>query len=220
MIKLIRKIKNHTFLRKANYWQDQKYLESSEFKYIIWLYEVYKKIDKVPGHIVELGVAYGRNTIIFSHFMKMYNQDDVRKYVGFDTFDGYTADSFKFDSHLSVKAWKGISVKDVENRIKKAGDFKNYSLIKGDLNLTLAKYVKENPNFRVALLYIDCNAYQPALNGMQLLKDFMSPGGIICIDEKMQGGETRALIQFCKENNLRFMRDSGPFSIPAYTKID
>ena len=45
----------------------------------------------------------------------------------------------------------------------------------------------------------------------------MSPGGVICIDEKKQGGETKALIEFCKKHDLRFMKDSTPFSIPAYT---
>lgn len=220
MIKSILRLIRHFLLRKPHYWEDQKYLEKSEFKYILWLYEVYKMIDNVPGHIVELGVAYGRNTIIFSHLMQMHGHDDVRKYIGFDTFDGYTEDSLQIDKHLSASSWKGISIGDVKHRINIAGNFKNYTLIKGDLNSTLAEYLKSNPNFRAALLYVDCNAFQPAFNGMQLLKDFMSPGGVICIDEKMQGGETRALIQFCKENNLKFMRDSGPFSIPAYTIVE
>ena len=204
---------------KPQYWDDQKYLEKTEFKYILWLYEVYKMIDTVPGHIVELGVAYGRNTIIFSHLMQMHNQDDVRNYVGFDTFDGYTDESLENNTHLSANAWKGISIKDVKERIKKSGSFTNNTLIKGDLNETLADYLKQNPNFRAALLYIDCNAYEPALNGMEMLKEFMSPGAIICIDEKQQGGENRALIQFCKDNNLKFMRNANTFSIPAYTVI-
>lgn len=202
-----------------SYWDDQKYLEKTEFKYILWLYEVYKMIDTVPGHIVELGVAYGRNTIIFSHLMQMHNQDDVRKYVGFDTFDGYTDESLASNAHLSPKSWKGISVEDVKERIKKSGNFRNNTLIKGDLNITLAEYLKKNPNFRAALLYIDCNAYEPAINGMEMLKEFMSPGGIICIDEKQQGGETKALIKFCKDNDLKFMRNANNFSIPAYTIV-
>lgn len=203
-----------------SYWDDQKYLEKSEFKYVLWLYEIYKRIHEVPGHIVELGVAYGRNTIIFSHLMQMHNEQDIRKYIGFDTFDGYTDQTLATDKQLSSAAWKNISIEKIRQRISVAGDFKNYEFIKGDLNETLAEYLKQHPDFRAALLYVDCNAYQPALNGMNLMKEFMSPGGIICIDEKRQGGETKALIQFCKENNLRFMKDPSPFSIPAYTRID
>lgn len=207
-------------IKTQSYWADQKYLEKSEFKYVLWLYEIYKRIHEVPGHIVELGVAYGRNTIIFSHLMQMHNEQDIRKYIGFDTFDGYTDETLLTDKHLSKVAWKNISLEKVKERINLAGNFSNYELIQGDLNKTLAEYLDKHPDFRAALLYVDCNAYQPALNGMNLLKDFMSPGGIICIDEKRQGGETKALIQFCKENDLRFMKDPGPFSIPAYTKIE
>ena len=53
-----------------------------------------------------------------------------------------------------------------------------------------------------------------------MLKDFMSPGGVICIDEKRQGGETKALIKFCEDNNLKYIKDATPFSIPAYTVIE
>ena len=217
--RILRKFLERYHSSLPSYWEDQKYLEKTEFKYILWLYEVYKMIDTVPGHIVELGVAYGRNTIIFSHLMQMNNQDDVRKYVGFDTFDGFTDESLATNAHLSPKSWKGISVEDVKERIKKSGNFTNNTLIKGDLNITLAEYLKNNPNFRAALLYIDCNAYEPAINGMEMLKEFMSPGGIICIDEKQQGGETKALIKFCKDNDLKFMRNTNNFSIPAYTVV-
>lgn len=208
------------FTQPQSYWDDQKYLEKTEFKYVLWLYEIYKRIHEVPGHIVELGVAYGRNAIIFSHLMQMHNEQDIRKYIGFDTFDGYTDQTLSTDKHLSSAAWKNISIEKIKERISLAGNFSNYELIKGDLNQTLAEYLNQHPDFRAALLYVDCNAYQPALNGMNLLKDFMTPGGIICIDEKRQGGETKALIQFCKENNLRFMKDPTPFSIPAYTRIE
>lgn len=202
-----------------DYWSEQKYLEKSEFKYVLWIDRVFQKIATVPGHIVELGVAYGRNTILFSHLIHMHNQEDVRNYYGFDTFDGYTENDLKTDKRLSQGAWKSISMEKVEERIQKAGNFKNYKLIKGDLLVTLPKFLEQNLNFRAALLYVDCNAYKPALEGMEIMKDFMSPGGIICIDEKKQGGETKALIEFCKKHNLDFVRDNSPFSMPAYTKI-
>ncbi len=185
----------------------------------MWLYEVYKKINTVPGHIVELGVAYGRNTVLFSHLMRMHNEEDIRHYYGFDTFDGYNSDTLKNDSHLSPNAWKDISIEKVHKRIKKSGNFHNYTFIQGDIIKTLPEFLDANPNFRAALVYVDCNAYLPAIKSMELLKDYISPGGIICIDEKRQGGETRALVEFCKENNLQFMKDNSPFSIPAYTII-
>lgn len=220
MKNILNKIKKIIRGGKVDRWEDQRYLEKTEFKYILWIYEIYKKIANVPGHIVEFGVAYGRNTILFSHLIKMHNEQDIRRYYGFDTFDGYTKSSLLEDTHLSVNSWKNISLNKVKERIKISGNFENYELIKGDILKTLPVFLKNNPNFKAALVYVDCNAYTPSLEGMRLIKDYITPGGIICIDEKKQGGETKALIQFCKENNLKFIKDDSPFSIPAYTKID
>jgi len=47
----------------------------------------------------------------------------------------------------------------------------------------------------------------------------MAPGGVICKDEKMQGGETKALTEFCRKYGLEYRKDAGPFSIPAYTRL-
>lgn len=200
-----------------DYWGDQRYLEKSEFLYILRVNKVFEKITQVPGHIVELGVAYGRNAVLFSHLMRIYSQEDIRKYIGFDTFDGYSDESLESESQLSGDSWRDISIKDVKKRIKASGRFTNYELVSGDITKTLPEYLDNNSNLRVALLYVDCNSYIPALAGMRAIKEFMSPGGIICIDEKRQGGETKALIEFCQENNLKFMRDNTPYSMPAYT---
>ncbi|MAY83256.1 MAG: hypothetical protein CMP59_03905 [Flavobacteriales bacterium] len=211
------KIENLTFHK---YWNKQQYLEKSEFKYILSLYDVYKKIANVPGHIVELGVAYGRNTIIFSHLINMSNENDVRKYFGFDTFDGFTEESLKSSKQLSKHSWKGISISEVEKRIKSTIKNKPYRLIKGDINKSIPSFLEENPNFRAAMVYVDCNAYEPAIRALENLRPHLSPGAIICIDEKKQGGETKALIEFCEKHNLRFQKDDHAFSIPAYTQVN
>ena len=59
---------------------------------------------------------------------------------------------------------------------------------------------------RYALLYIDCNAYEPALRSMQHFWEFLMPGGLIAIDEKLQGDESSALIDFASEKDLRVER--------------
>lgn len=201
------------------YWSKQQYLERSEFKYVLWLYEIYRQIRPVPGNIVEVGVAYGRNTILFSHLMQMHGETSFRSYYGFDTFDGYNDASLAEEPHLSEKAWKAVSVHDVHRRIRLAGEFDNYHLIEGDVLETLSKFLEKDPKFRAALLYIDCNAYAPAIGAMQMLKEFMSPGGVVCIDEKIPGAETRALSDFCAQNGLDLVTDDSPFSMPAYTRF-
>jgi hypothetical protein len=203
-----------------SYWKDQSYLESNEYKYILWIDRLYQKVVNVPGHIVEVGVAYGRNTILFGHQITMRGETSTRYYYGFDTFDGYTVQDLKTNSHLSAKSWKNISLSDINDRIRKSGVNSKYHFIKGDSKIEVSKFIKSKPEFKCALLYVDCNAYEPSYQAMCDLLPHMSPNGIIAIDEKQQGGETKALSEFTQKHRLPFIKDEGPFSVPAYTKIN
>jgi len=216
---------HHTDLRKELRKEDQ-YLDRGEFRYILWVDRIYSKIATVPGHVVEVGVARGRNSIIFGNLIMLNGDDEVRRYYGFDTFEGYEEEDLKSSPHLSSEQWKGTTAEFVRNRLERAGLSRICRIIKGDVKETAPKFLQESSgashqlgHFRSALLYIDCNAYLPSLTAMEDFRNYMSPGGIICIDEKKQGGETRALIEFCKRHNLEFMKDSSPFSVPAYTVI-
>lgn len=202
------------------------YLERDEFKYILWLDRTYSLIKETPGHIVEIGVARGRNSIIFGHLINMNGDSSTRRYYGFDTFSGYTEEDLKSNKHLSKVSFLNTSLEFVSERLKKTNLSSVCSLIKGDIRDTLPTFLNktrterfQKGNCQAAMLYIDCNAYEPAFHAMELLKPFMSPGGIICIDEKMQGGETKALTEFCRKYNLKYRKDDSPFSIPAYTRI-
>lgn len=62
---------------------------------------------------------------------------------------------------------------------------------------------------KFALLYIDCNAYTPAIKAMETFYYHLSPGAVICIDEKVQGAETRALVEFAEKRGLRVFRNSN-----------
>lgn len=199
--------------------QSDSYLDKTEFRYILWIDRIYQKIHRVPGHVVELGVAHGRNAIIFSHLITMNGDDDVRKYFGFDTFSGYTDDDISVDPHLKKENWSDNSMEAVQQRLSRLNFSRITQLIEGDVVESVPKFLQANPNFRAALLYVDCNAYRASIAGMRAFINNMSPGGIICIDEKQQGGETRALIDFCRENDLEFQKDASPFSVPAYTLI-
>ncbi len=203
-----------------------RYLDQMEFRYILWLDRIYSQIQNVPGHIVEIGVARGRNSILFGHLMRMNGDDQVRNYYGFDTFDGYSDDDLRRSPHLSESEWRGTSLEFVQERLAETKLNDICHVFKGDIKEIADKFVNSkqarfNPGkLRIALLYIDCNAYLPAKFSMDFFKPYMSPNGVICIDEKLQGGETEALVDFCNENSFEFKKDRGPFAMPAYTQVN
>lgn len=211
--------------RKAAARDYDKYLDQNEFKYILWLDRVFQKIQNVPGHIVEVGVARGRNAVLFGHFIKMHNEQSTRHYYGFDTFDGYTESDMRRSPHLSSDSWKETTLEFVQERVASQGLADVCHVFKGDIKAVANEFVATgqllfNPNkLRIALLYIDCNAYLPAKYSMDFFRPYMMEDGIVCIDEKLQGGETEALVEFCDEHGFTVRKDSGPFAIPAYTRV-
>ncbi|MDA8554979.1 class I SAM-dependent methyltransferase [Luminiphilus sp.] len=165
----------------------------------------------MPGHIMEIGVASGRNAVLFGNLIKLFDDGARRQYLGFDTFDGYVERDMKLDSGLKTDAWtdRACSYASVSARIMSAGLEDVVDLFEGDATETVRHVLKElrgkkfkPDSCRVALLYIDCNAYEPAIATMRAAKKYMSPGAIIAIDEKLMGGEMRALQDFAAEQGL------------------
>jgi len=106
MINLIKKflkkiLKKEIVINLNNVEQNQTYLYDDEFTYILHLYELYKMTQKIPGHIVEVGVAGGRNAIIFGQLIKHYGELNTKKYHGIDTFEGYSEVDLSKESYFS-----------------------------------------------------------------------------------------------------------------------
>jgi hypothetical protein len=202
------------------------FINKRTLREVLWLNEIYNRIDEVPGHIVELGVGPGTNTIIFGNLIKLYSDEDLRAYYGFDTFGGYEPEDLDSSPHLPEEAWQDLDVSEIRQTLNTHDVDDVTTLVKGDLKETLPEWIdnayteKKSPgNLHVALLYIDCNSYLPAKTGMEELFEYLSPGAIVCVDELRQGGETRALREFCEEHNLTFKKGNSPIAWAPYTRI-
>jgi hypothetical protein len=203
------------------------FLSEKELREVLWLHKAYKMIDDVPGHIIELGVGPGTNAIRFGNLINLYGDKDIRMYYGFDTFEGYTKSDLESSPYLDSEVWTDLDPFEIRCRLEDYGVGKNTELIEGDLVERLPEWIEEgNPrcrspgNLHVALLYVDCNSYRAALAGMEELYEYMSPGSIICTDQLTQGGEIRALREFCQNNDLEFNKGSSPIAWAPYTVVD
>ena len=207
--------------------QPVKEVSDDDLEYLCWICSLYRQISDVPGHIAEVGVASGRNTVLFGKLIKMFGDASVRQYIGFDTFDGYVAEDMTRDVHLRTgnDRWKAFTKESVIMRCEANDVGDNVELFEGDASIIIPQILASHTGkkfqaskARFALVYIDCNAFTPAINAMKYFLPYMMPGGIFAIDEKIQGGETEAIIQFSGENNL-MIEKPGAMQVPIMARL-
>lgn len=220
MNRLIRKIAK--WILRVN---QTKVIKDYDLEYLLWISSIYLKIKYLPGNIAEVGVADGRNTVLFGRLIKLHNDQSVRQYIGFDTFDGYTKKDLDRDKHLNKSGWKTNSKEAVLNRCKDNDIEEIVELFEGDATVTVPKILKDHKGkkfqkgkAKFALVYIDCNAYFPAINSMESFLPHMVPGGLIIIDEKLQGSESEAILDFAKRYSFKVER-FGSNEVPMAIQI-
>jgi len=200
-------------------------IKDSDLEYLLWLSNLYLLIKNVPGHIAEIGVASGRNAILFGKLISLHGDSTIRRYYGFDTFSGYTERDLATDTHLSSCAFTDVHIADVIRRIEFNDLTSLCHLVQGDVLDTVPHFLNEYSDERLnrglskfSLLYIDCNAYQPAIKSMESFLPHLMPGSIIAVDEKRQGSETKALIDFASSNGFE-VRYPGALNVPILLQI-
>lgn len=220
MFNLIKKI-----IKKILNIQPQKIIEDNELEYLLWICNLYLKIKNLPGHIAEVGVADGRNTILFGLLIKLHSDTSIRQYLGFDTFDGFDEKSLARDLHLDENRWKNNSKEKVLRRCQQNGIEDLIEIFEGKASETVPMVLKNHKGkkfqrgkAKFALVYIDCNAYLPSIESMENFLPNIVPGGYIVIDEKLQGGETEAIFDFAKKHSLKVER-LGANEVPMAIKI-
>lgn len=189
------------------------------------------QINSVEGDIVELGVYTGNNSIQFML------QCPERKYWGFDTFSGYTKEDIESSPNnegLIANQEQGRWTSDENEVIDRIENFRGlikeilpedkkmeeFNIVKGDLKSQLPEKISQGHINKIAILYVDCNAYLPAIKGIEAAYPIISKGGIICIDEHQKGGETKAIKEAAQKYGLEILKtgfeyENSPLSNPS-----
>ena len=155
----------------------------------------------------------------------MHNDQSTRQYIGFDTFDGFNKRDLDRDNHLSKDKWRNNNKLDVIKRCEDNNVEHLVELFEGDATETVPKILKNHKGKKFqpgkgkfALVYIDCNAYFPAIKSLENFLPYVVPGGLFVIDEKLQGGETEAILEFAKKNSLEIVKLSSN-GVPITIKL-
>lgn len=191
---------------------DPKYLSR-----ILFFNEIYKKILEVPGYILELGCQYGSSSATFQSLRDIYEPfNRTRKIFCFDTFTGLK-NVTKKDSNLSSGEFS--TIKNYEKVLEKILNLKeNFSALphynrvkiyKGDVNKTFDKFVKENPETLLSLVFFDMDIYKPTRQILKKMKKYINKGTVIVFDEicdELSPGETHAFREIIGSRNVKLKR--------------
>ena len=201
------------------------FLTRSSLSRILFMHELYLKIIKTHGIIIEFGVRWGQNLALFTTFRNMYEPYNYnRRIVGFDTFEGFPGVSTKDGESKSVVAgalsltegyWNILTrLLSAQERLAPRSNITKHELVKGDVCETLPKYLNDHPETIIALAYFDLDLYEPTKKCIELIKPHLTKNSIIGFDElnfKEFPGETIALKESWVLSSCRIHRN--PLSI-------
>lgn len=182
-------------------------------------WELMKRVNEVPGSVVECGVFKGTSFVRLAMIRQVLGGAFASKLLGFDTFadeypeTGHAEDFAQREHWISEAGGASISVEQLSDCLKRL-NVTNYELVAGDATVTIPKYVKENPSLRISFLNLDIDFVEPTLAALEHLYPLVTKGGIICLDnyagEGTSGiglfGDTFAIDEYFKGRDIQIVR--------------
>ena len=168
------------------------------------IYELFKSVAHLPGHMCELGCWHGANLLFLGKLVKLFKPFNFVSIYGFDSFEGLqTVDSAKDknvvkgsytgDLHLLEQA---LALHDLQDVI---------TLVKGDILETLPSFLEKQKEIRFSFIYFDLDLFAPTKSALELLYPRLLSGGILAFDEyniDAWPGETSAIHEVLGEHLL------------------
>jgi hypothetical protein len=196
------------------------FLTSKNLSRILFMHHIYQQINSVPGVVMDLGTRWGQNSALFSTLRGIYDPfHRHRKIIGFDTFAGFPSVAPQ-DGTGSLMSVGNITVTDhyedylinllqIHEKLSPLEHLKKFEVVKGDASITVPRYLEDNPETIVALVYFDFDLYEPTKVCLEALRPRLVKGSVVGFDELNDHGapgETLALMETFGLENIKLRR--------------
>jgi hypothetical protein len=180
---------------------------------LLYRFLFFEKTKHLAGDIVELGVFKGSGVATFIKFLEIFCTHSNKKVIGFDLFDSKNKVIENFEKGYTMKIVydkttpENLLLESVrENLLNINNDNSKFILVKGDVCITTKEFIKENPGFRISLLYVDLDLNEPVYESLKNLWDRILPGGYIIFDEYEyhKFDESNGVDRFLKDFNISY----------------
>jgi len=173
--------------------------DASRIGKLIAHYELFKMVSNVPGAIVECGVFKGVSLARFAMFRELFENNTSRAVVGFDVFGTFPETCFEADqgprqAFINSAGAESISVEQMTEVLVQKKCHRNVELVRGDICKTVPEYAAKHPAFKIALLNLDTDIYEPSVAVLEHFWPRIACGGVLILDDYGTfPGETQAV---------------------------
>ena len=198
-----------------------KYVRRQDLKRFLAMYELFKLVLCVKGSIVECGVFRGFSVMTWAKLSAILEPENLtRRIYAFDTYEGFpsvaeqdanrvappTAGEFGAEAYYYEELQQLLGLFDQDRFL---GHIDKVHLVKGDAAATIPKFIEEQPQLVVSLLYLDFDLYEPTVAALKHFVPRMPAGSVIAFDEldnPIWPGETLAAIETVGLGRLKLER--------------
>jgi len=207
-----------------------RFMFSDDIKLIgkmLYRFKFFELTKHLPGDIVEFGVFKGSGMATWIKFLDVFCPNSNKKVLGFDIFSPSEGQSIldkdgEFDKDKMNVVYAKTNENDllletVNKKLSALSLNNRHILVQGDIEVSLPKYLKENPGFRASLVYIDVDLERPTYAALKHIWDRLLPGGMILFDEYEyhKFSESNGVEKFLKERNLPYELISTDWIAPT-----
>ena len=143
------------------------------------LYELYKKIADLPGHIAEVGTFRGSSLVFFGKLIRLFEPHNNTQAHGFDWFEGMKPAGD--DNFSEAGNWVG-DYAHLRKLVALQGLEDSVIVHQMDVTKDLAAFMEKHRAMRFKIVFIDCGVRDVISASLECLWPRLVPGGILIMD--------------------------------------
>lgn len=172
-------------------------------KIYIYIYDILKEVQNIPGDVAEFGSWKGANVVFMSKILSIIQPLSAKKVHCFEGFEGLHTFHKKDGNQDATKGKYKGNYEELINIIKLYNLEDRLKIHKGLIQETVPKFFEKNKSNVFSFLYYDADLYEPAKIMLDNFAQKLSVGGVMLFDEwntPEWPGETRAVTEFLAKN--------------------
>lgn len=174
------------------------------------LYELYKKVQHVAGHIAEVGVYKGAGSLLFAKLVKIFESESLTQVHGFDWFQG-TKNISEEDSSLVPEGGYKSEYSELMDIIKLQQLDSIVRIHNFDLTKKLTHFFDKHKHLQFKMVFLDAGFYEVMKACIPLFWERLTPGGIMIFDQfnhELAPGETLAIRELLPDQQIKTIPNS------------